>query len=455
MSPTEDTGTGTIADGDLLSQLLEVADRVFIKKLSNNDRDWASNPNKHQSGPYIPMEPLVREFFPPLERMEREDAEAAPILETLFETVWPQINESPRISRLVNYTSKGAETHMTRVPKALFKSLLPASFLVVARIGEPKSRTYQCMTVDSDSQEAALLRDVFDIGLDFVAGVFEPRTVQDAQRDELWLFFKAALEAWNKGRFSDFVLEHGRVPSTAELALEARRRFLKERHRKSLNPFASDTPGDDLREISRKIEWDIFREAQRKERSLQLVRLVLGDKKRDISASDIIQQLIFDFPKIDALLLSASQQRKSRAGRSYEHHIAAMLKSGKVPFQMQAVLDATKRADFVLPSLRFIKSERDSASSGLILSAKTTLRERWKQVLQEMGQHRLFLTTLDENVPGSTIEDMASFNAYLVIPESLRVSKQTEYEGHANVLTFKTFCEQFIGPRLDTWAGKP
>ena len=150
-------------------------------------------------------------------------------------------------------------------------------------------------------------------------------------------------------------------------------------------------------------------------------------------------------------MLSAGQQRKSRAGYSYEHHIEVMLRDGGIPFEKQVVLESKKRPDFILPSLSFVDSDRFDAKTGLILSAKTTLRERWKQVEREMGGRPLFLTTVDENIAGSVIEDMASIGVRLVIPESLLKAKVAEYSGHANVVGFGQFCKDFIKPHLVGW----
>ena len=152
-------------------------------------------------------------------------------------------------------------------------------------------------------------------------------------------------------------------------------------------------------------------------------------------------------------MLSASQQRKSRAGYSYEHHIEAMLSGGKIPFEKQVVIEAKKRPDFILPSLAFISSGEAIAATGLILSAKTTLRERWKQVEREKGERRLYLTTVDENIAGNAIQDMAGIGVQLVIPESLMDAKETEYAGHANVLTFRRFCDEAVEPNLKVWGG--
>ena len=115
------------------------------------------------------------------------------------------------------------------------------------------------------------------------------------------------------------------------------------------------------------------------------------------------------------------------------------------------VIEARKRPDFILPSLAFVNGPSPDAGTGLILSAKTTLRERWKQVEREKGTRRLFLTTVDENIAGNAIEDMATIGVHLVIPESLRKARETEYDGHANVLTFRELCADVVGPSMGRW----
>lgn len=439
-------------DADLLTHLLERSDKVLVKKLSNNDRDWARFKNKHQAGVYIPHEQRDAGFFPALELKERTDGKADEIRERYFLTDWPQVNETKKETRLVNYRSKGQETHMTGLPKASFSELLPASFLVMGRIGTTADAIYECLTIDSASYEADLLIDLFGLSPDFLIGVFEPAERKKAELERILDFADQVIAAWAKGKMAEFAGEHAVMPPTVELARLARETFLQQHDLANINPFDMDAPGDALREISRKIEWDIFREHQRRERSVELVRLVLGDEPKEVNASAVIRQLIDELPAIDALMLSASQQRKSRAGYSYEHHIEAMLTDGSIPFEKQVILASKKRPDFVLPSLAYVDSKKAGSETGLILSAKTTLRERWKQVEREKGSRQLFLTTVDENIAGNAIEDMASMGVSLVIPESLRKSKEAEYEGHKNVLSFREFCIDVVRPNLAAWA---
>ncbi len=439
-------------DADLLTRLVQKADRILIKKLSNNDRDWAHNANKHQAGVYIPHEQRDSGFFPSLEVMERKDKDADEIRQRLITTSWPQVDDEQRQSRLVHYTSKGQETHLTRVPKAAFAELLPASYLVMGRSRAKNEYVYECLTIDSGGDEAILLRDLFDLPSDFLIGEFDPIAVKRRERERVLDFAEQVVAAWLAGKIAEFAADNACMPTTIELARLAQGNYLTKHSLKQIDPFALDMPGDALREISRGIEWDLFREYQRRERSVELVRLVLGDAPQSIDAKDIVRRLIDRFAEIDALMLSASQQRKSRAGYSYEHHIEAMLIGGRIPFEKQVLIESKKRPDFILPSLAFVDSGRKNAATGLILSAKTTLRERWKQVEREKGTRRLFLATVDENIAGNALEDMASLGINLVVPESLLESdKLNEYSAHKNVISFKQFCETVIKPQLAIW----
>lgn len=434
---------------DLLVALLEQASTVLVKKLSNNDRDWAKLSNKHQAGVYIPVEQRDGGFFPPLKLKERETDEAG-IWEAFFQTKWLQTDET-RESRLVNYRSKGEETHLTRIPKAAFADLSPASFLVMAKFGRNNDTIYHCLTVDSASDAAVILTDSLELSPDFLVDERRPSEYRRRERERILTFAEQVAAAWLAGKIAAFANEQTAIPETSALADQARSIFLRENLRKDLNPFQMETPGDALREISRAIEWGLFREYQLRERAVGLVRIVLGDAPNKPSIAEIIRALVDQLPQIDRYMLSAGQQRKARAGVSFEHHIDRMLSDGAVPFKKQVIIQARKRPDFVLPSLAHLKKPRKGKEKGLILSAKTTLRERWKQVEREMHGCELFLGTVDENIAANAIEEMASMGIRLVVPEQLKLSKETEYDKHRNVLSFKTFFEAVVSKRMASW----
>ena len=103
-----------------------------------------------------------------------------------------------------------------------------------------------------------------------------------------------------------------------------------------------------------------------------------------------------------------------------------------------------RRPDFVLHSLVVLKAKKRTFEEAMVLSAKTTLRERWKQVTMEKYNCALFLATVDDRVSSDAIDDMSTQGIHLVVPESLKKSKETCYKGKINVITFREFFDDEI-----------
>lgn len=431
----------------LLEEILRESDQVFAKKLSNNDRDWSRLPNKHQAGVYVPEKHRDSGFFPGLATKEREGSE---IRETFFRTEWPQSGEEKTI-RLVHYTSKGAETHLTRLPKEMFRDLSPASFLVIGRIdsGSRMETTYRCVTVDSNSDEIDTLSTFLALDPDEVAVVLRPQEVYERAHEEALSFVDFLLRALNSGTIADFQSTYGLIPSAGQLAQLAQNEYSADTGIMVFDPFALDAPGDAIRLLSRVYEWNIFRKAQLHLRSIQLVRLIVGDDLGERSVETVVRSIVDNYQQIDRILLSASQQRKSRAGTSFELHIEKFLIDGRIPYGRQVVV-GSRRPDFILPSLAFFNAKDRAENDAIVLSAKTTLRERWKQVVSEGLNCKLFLATVDETVPASTVEEMDALRITLVVPESLKTSTMTEYGRHSNVIDFKSFFEREL--RANRWS---
>jgi hypothetical protein len=437
--------------GVLLSTMLGECDELFVKKLSLNDRDWSRLRNKHQAGVYVPPKERDGGFFPALVAKKRDDPAADEIREAFFGIDWPEVGET-RQARLVHYTSKGPETHMTGLPKAAFCDLAPASLIVVGRC---RGGVYKAITLDSQRDDHEILSDMLELPPDFVSGLFKLRAVEREREERALTFIEEVVKAYFDGTIAGLTAKYGSMPATADLAATARARFMEEHGLKNMDPFAMAKPGDVIRAISRGLEYEIFRERQMHGRAVELVRLVLGDDPGALTPEKALRSLIIEFPKIDATLLSAAQQRKSRAGYSFEHHIEAMLIDGGVPFEKQVVIEAKRRPDFILPGRALYAETGRTNKEALVLSAKTTLRERWKQVGQEMKDCDLFLATVDENIAANAIEDMASQGIVLVVPEGLKDSNTTEYKKQASVISFESFFKEEIGTvRWPLWIAR-
>lgn len=445
--------TDEAPDADALSSLLESSSEVFVKRMALNDWEWAIKKNKHQNGPLIPRDERESGFFPKLELIDRKPGEPDIYLAS-FEILWPQTGE-PLTASFRFYTSKG-ESHLTGVPKSLFADIAPASFVVIGKNKDKKEGDYryQAVVVDSAGEGAETLIDLFSLSPKFLSGLFKPAVAVRSFEDKVLDFIEQALAAFKAGKMADFSKEYACLPEPEEMARLAQTEYVnKYPGTKTFDPFALPAPGDCLMEISRGIELELFRERELRQRSLELVTVILGNSANELSIDNVFRNIIRNFPRIDKILLSASQTRKARAGRSFEYHIETMLRAGHVPHDVQVIMTAKRRPDFILPSLKVYKKPGRPYEEALVLSAKTTLRERWKQVEGEIDNCDLYLATVDDKIAENAIQAMQEAGIKLVVPESLKSSTTTVYKGQDNVISFRDFFDKDLKKaRYPLWA---
>lgn len=416
--------------------------QLLIKKLARNDYRWAdSSKNGHQNGVYIPRAIRESDFFPPLQNINQKKSH---IFESEFKTLWPATGEI-KTSNLKHYSNKGTEMHFTGVPKGGFAGLTPASLMIGGILREPVDDIHHWfMIVDSASEEVELLEAMFDLGAEFHYGLFDPADALKIQKDETEQLVDELSVALKNGSLATFIASVSKMPAPEILAAEAQRAFLQQHHLEDLNPYEMPTPGDAIMKISRDIEYSLYKRAERRYRAAEVIRIITS------GGADIVSSVVRGFPDLDATFLSASQHRKSRAGRSFEQHISRLLRDGRIAFEEQAITGG-RRPDFVLPSLAVLKAKKRKFEDAVVLSAKTTLRERWKQVTMEKFNCALFLATVDDRVSSAAIDDMNNQGIHLVVPESLKKSKETCYNGKANVITFREFFDEEISSKIPSY----
>lgn len=412
--------------------------QLLIKKLSRNDCGWADgSENGHQNGVYIPRAIRESNFFPQLKNINHDKPH---IYEAPFKTLWPATGEI-KLSNLKHYSNKGPEMHFTGMPKGEFAGLTPASLMIGGILHEPVNDIHHWfMTIDSAYEEVELLEAMFDLGADFHHGLFDPADALKIQKDETKQLVDELSIALKNGSLAAFIASVSKMPAPEILAAEAQRVFLQQHQLEDLNPYKMPNPGDAIMQISRDIEYSLYKRAERRYRAAEVIRIITS------GGTDIVSSVVRGFPDLDATFLSASQHRKSRAGRSFEQHIARLLRDGRIYFEEQ-VITGGRRPDFVLPNLVVLKAKTRTFEEAMVLSAKTTLRERWKQIAMEKFNCVLFLATVDDRVSSSTIDDMGTQGIHLVVPESLKKSKETCYNGKINVITFREFFDEEISSK--------
>lgn len=428
------------ADGSPLwwkiQALVRDSDMLLVKKLSRNDTSWADDPTKHQAGFYIPRPIREAAFFPPL---QAENPEKLHIFTAEVGVLWPQTGEAT-LSSMRHYSNKGPETHFTRLPKILFQGLTPASLLLAGRLTRPIADCgWWIVILDSAGEEAELIETVLDLGVDFHHELFPTSRFEEAARDEqdeLEELIDQCRTAIRNGTLDVLTASYAVIPDPATIADQARQQWLRTNGYSAFDPWQIRAPGDAIMEISREIEYRLYRRHELRRRASELLSILAG-------TSDLPETIVRRYSAIDSLFLSASQQRKTRAGRSFEHHISAALRAGSVRFVEQAVTGG-RRPDFVMPDLAQLHSKKRRSEDALVLAAKTTLRERWKQVSSERLNCDVFLATVDDRVAANSIREMADAGIQLVVPESLKTSDEAQYRGLDNVLSFREFFDKKI-----------
>jgi hypothetical protein len=185
-----------------------------------------------------------------------------------------------------------------------------------------------------------------------------------------------------------------------------------------------------------------------------LNRLILQVQTQILRGSDPIKTLIeiskplAHFYKL--LMESFAQSRKTRAGGSAQYHIEFILDElgYKGLYERQRILNGT--VDFLFPSFEMWQKDRRRCT---VLSVKRTLRERYKQVFEELSATRglvlYLLSTQTESeaqkdITQEKVQRLNEQNVYLIVRD---VIKQGRFSQEANVLGFTDFfCKEL--PRL-------
>lgn len=120
------------------------------------------------------------------------------------------------------------------------------------------------------------------------------------------------------------------------------------------------------------------------------------------------------------LSLSVNNRRKSRAGGSLELHMAAVLEANDIRYDRQGTTEGKKRPDFLFPSADAYRDLNYPAARLTMLGSKTTLKDRWRQVLNEADRiPNKHLLTLQPGISEDQTDEMKAEHLQLVIPESL------------------------------------
>ena len=131
-----------------------------------------------------------------------------------------------------------------------------------------------------------------------------------------------------------------------------------------------------------------------------------------------------DGKDVDAFInfsLSVQNRRKSRVGHAFEDHLDCLFKHHGLRFEQGRgkgkVTENNSKPDFIFPSFAAYHDQNFVAENLMMLGAKTTCKDRWRQVLMEATRiPSKYLVTLEAAISGAQLDEMSSHNLQLVVP---------------------------------------
>lgn len=164
-------------------------------------------------------------------------------------------------------------------------------------------------------------------------------------------------------------------------------------------------------------------------------------------------------PYFYALDLSTTNSRRSRSGKTFEAIIKYLItKVYKYPFDDQSNIgegfyrtnDIGKIVDGIIPDKTCYTNNR---SKCLIITMKTSLRERWQEVAEEIKRTnvpQIYLLTVDDDISESKIKTMGHQNITIVNYDSMK----SKYPRYNNLISFTEFFNEEIPHCLSYWSNK-
>ena len=190
-----------------------------------------------------------------------------------------------------------------------------------------------------------------------------------------------------------------------------------------------------------------------RQRKYPTLQSLLAELQQQLAAGTPPNQMLVAISKPLAhfyklLTESFAQSRKTRAGGSAQYHVAFILNQLGYQglYERQRKLNGT--VDFLFPSLAMWEKDRRRCT---VLSVKRTLRERYKQVFEELtatrGQTMYLMSTqteAEEDITAEMVQVISQQNVYLVVRDAI---KHARFASEASVLGFTDFfCKEL--PRL-------
>jgi len=380
-------------------QDVQNAESSFFKFISANDvgKTTKGNTRSHQSGYYIPISFCEKIFETAIQR--GTDYEQ-------FVTVKWQ-NDFETDSRFKFFGSKN-ECHLTRLGRdfPFRKDDNMGDVIIISKVDKEHYKAY-VLSTDDDIEEVFAALNISAGDTNRIISKKESINADSALLQCFHLFVKEL---------------NRRFPTTTVLSKRARDCYNSCYN--ITNEIVKQKPDESL------LRW--------LDSEFQLFKA--------IELNFYSEMLTTPFSGIEELIEIANtilNRRKSRAGKSLEHHLGKIFEIFGLDFSPQAVTEGKKKPDFIFPSGELYQNKRYDPSKLVFLAAKTTCKDRWRQIINEADRIRIkHLFTLQESISKNQLDEMYGHNVKLVVPELKLKTFPEEYQN--KIFTLQNFIDYTV-----------
>ena len=139
---------------------------------------------------------------------------------------------------------------------------------------------------------------------------------------------------------------------------------------------------------------------------------------RALERSIVKEKLVTGFAEVDDFIsfsLSVQNRRKSRVGHALENHLSAVFDANAIRYERGARTENNSRPDFLFPGSQEYHDAEIGSPPLRMLGAKTTCKDRWRQVLTEAAKiPDKHLFTLETAISQNQLQEMHVSSLVLV-----------------------------------------
>lgn len=359
-------------DEDLLNaiSLVEESASAYCYYITPNDVGLTGS---HQCGFYIPKR-CFQVFF--------EDAclKGTNVVKEV-EITWQKDFVTNSVAHYYGRGSRN-EYRLTKFSKGFefLQDKYIGSLLIVAR---SKEEAYDAYVLSDQSQIEEFIT-LYDLDIAASSQMIEHKAMESP-------------EQILSNEFDKFVLHQEDFPDTEHMAEFARDSFIKA---KGLSKTKIVEKADSLILKWIDAEYDLFKRLEEKFYKPTYTRPFQSCQSLVQFANTILNR------------------RKSRAGKSLEHHLKVIFTAANLKFEGQAKTENNKTPDFLFPDSLSYHNFDFPADKLTMLGAKTTCKDRWRQVISEADRiDEKHLFTLQCGVTKNQLQEMKDAHVKLVIPK--------------------------------------